>query len=206
MAWEGNAVMIHVSERRVAHLCLYRIASADMYYCEVNQRDVCVCDDPEKGFRIWGEIPGGRAVTAVDLCQIFLEYAMYCQQWRDLSQARCNMQEFGECLGVALAQYIQDSVPVERAVNLGAYALQCVLESMNARFTVKQVGPESCFIVAGCQLRETAEHTGLMEVELAHYGINALCQSLIHAIDPNLVVHVPLEARVDHIFSVMTPV
>ena len=77
---------------------------------------------------------------------------------------------------------------------------------MNAHFTVEQVGPELRFIVAGCQLQETAEHTGLMEVELAHYGINALCQSLIHAIDPDLVVHVPLEAHVDHIFSVMTPV
>lgn len=199
-------MMMHVSEQRITHLCRYCIASADMYYCEVNQRDVCVCDDPEKGLRIWGEIPGERAVTAVDLCQIFLEYAMYCQTWRDWSQAYCNMREFGEYLGVALARYIQDSVPAERAANPGAYALEGVLESMNAHFTIEQVGPELHFNVTGCQLQETAEHTGLMEVELAHYGINALCQSLIHTIDPDLVVHAPLEARADHIFSVMTPV
>jgi hypothetical protein len=43
-------------------------------------------------------------------------------------------------------------------------------------------------------------------VELAHHGINALCQSLIHAIDPDLVVRAPLKTRADHIFSVMTPV
>jgi len=199
-------MMMHVSERRVTRLCQYPIASADMYYCEVNQRDVCVCDDPEKGLRIWGEIPSGGTVTAVDLCQIFLEYAMYCQTWRDLSQAYCAMQEFGECLGVALARYIQDSVLIERAANPGAYALESVLKSMNAHFTVEQVGPELRFIVACCQLQETAEHTGLMEVELAHYGINALCQSLIHAIDPDQVVHAPLAARADHIFSVMAPV
>ena len=194
-----------MSEQRVAHLCQYPLASADMYYCEVNQREVCVCDDPEKGFRIWGEISGGGAVTAIDLCQVFLEYAMYCQTWRDLSQAYCNMQKFGEHLGVALARYIQDSVPVVRAANPGACALECVLESMNAHFTVEQVGPDLRFVVVGCPLDETAEHTGLREVELAHYGINVLCQSLIHAIDPDLVVHAPLEARADHIFSVMTP-
>ena len=199
-------MMTYVSERRVTRLCRYPIASAGMYYYEVNQRDVCVCDDPKEGFRIWGEIPGGGAVTAVDMCQVFLEYAMYCQTWRDLSQAYRHMQAFGERLGEALARYIQDSAPAERAAHPGACALECVLESMNAHFTVEQVGPELRFIVVGCPLRETAEHTGLTEVELAHYGIDALCQSLIHAIDPDLVVRAPLEARADHIFSVMTPV
>ena len=198
--------MINVPERGITRLRRYSIASADMYYCEVNQRDVCVCDDPEKGLRIWGEIPGGRAVTAVGLCQIFLEYAMYCQTWRDESQTCCNMRGFGECLGAALARYIQDNIPLERTTNPGAYALKCVLESMNAHFTVEQVGPELRFIVDGCQLRETADQTGLREVELAHQGINALCQSLIHTLDPELVVRAPLEAHADHIFSVTTTV
>jgi hypothetical protein len=94
---------------------------------------------------------------------------------------------------------------MEWTANPGARALECVLASMDAHYTIEQVGSELRFIVAGCRLRETAEHTGLMEVELAHYGINALCQRLMRAIDPDLVVHAPLEARVDHIFSVMTP-
>ena len=200
-------MVMPVSEQRITRLCRYCIASADMYYCEVNQREVCVCDDPAKGLRIWGEIAGEGAITAVDLCQIFLEYAMYCQTWRDLSQGYCAMQKFGECLGVALARYVQDNVPIGRAANPGAYALECVLKSMNTRFTIEQVGPELHFVVTGgCQVQETAERTRLMEVELAHYGINALCQSLIKAIDPNLVVHAPLDARADHIFSVTPPV
>jgi hypothetical protein len=177
-----------------------------MYYSEVEQRDVCVCDDPEEGLRIWGEIPDVGAVTAVNLCQVFLEYAMYCQTWRDPSQAYCNMQLFGERLGEALARYLKDNAPIEMVANPGACALECVLESMNAHFTVEQVSSELRFIVAGCPLDETAERTGLREVELAHYGINTLCQRLIYAIDPDLVVRAPLEARADHIFSVMTPV
>jgi hypothetical protein len=199
-------MMMHVSEQRITRLCRYCIASADMYYCEVDQREVCVCDDPAKGLRIWGEIPGEGAITAVDLCQIFLEYAMYCQTWRDSSQACCAMQKFGECLGAGLARYIQDNILLERTANPGVYALECVLKSMNAHFTIEQVGPELHFVVTGCQLQETAEHTRLMEVELAHYGINALCQSLIHTFNPELVVRAPLDAHADHIFSVTTPV
>ena len=195
-----------VSERNVTHLCRYPIASADMYYEEVNQRDVCVCDDPEKGFRIWGEIPGAGDVTAVGLCHVLLEYAMYCQTWRDSSQAYCHMQQFGEHLGIALAKYLRDSISMAGAANPGSCALECVLESMNAHFTVEQIGPELQFIVAGCPLHETAEQTGLREVELAHWGLNALCQSLVHAIEPDLNVQAPLEVGVDHIFAVMTPV
>jgi len=195
-----------VSERNVTHLYRYPIASADMYYEEVNQRDVCVCDDPEKGFRIWGEIPGAGDVTAVGLCHVFLEYAMYCQTWRDPSEACCHMQQFGEQLGIALAKYFRDNIALAGAVNPGSCALECVLESMNAHFTIEQIGPELQFIVAGCPLHETAEQTGLREVELAHCGLNALCQSLIHAIEPTLSVQVPLAVGVEHIFAVTTPI
>ena len=195
-----------ISERRATRLYRYPIASADMYYSEVEQRDVWVCDDPEKGLRIWGEIPDVGAVTAVDLCQVFLEYAMYCQTLRDLSEAYHSMQVFGEGLGEALARYMKDNAPTEMVANPGACALECVLESMNAHFTVGQVSSDLHFVVTGCPLQETAERIGLREVELAHYGINALCQHLIHAMDPDLVVHAPLETRADHIYSVMTPV
>jgi hypothetical protein len=68
------------------------------------------------------------------------------------------------------------------------------------------MGPDLQFMVAGCPLHETAEQTGLREVELAHYGLNTLCQSLIHAIEPDLNVQAPLEVGVDHIFAVTTPV
>ena len=155
-------MMMQVSEQRITRLCRYCIASADMYYCEVDQREVCVCNDPAKGLRIWGEIPGEGAITSVTLCQIFLEYAMYCQTWRDSSQAHCAMQKFGECLGAALARYVQDNISLEQTTNRGAYALECVLKSMNAHFTIEQVGPELHFVVTGCQLQETAEQTRLI--------------------------------------------
>ncbi len=199
-------MMTQASERHATRLYRYPIASADMYYSEVEQRDVCVCDDPVDGLRIWGEIPDVGAVTAVNLCQVFLEYAMTCQTWRDPAQAYHSMQLFGERLGEALAKYLKDNAPLEIVANLGACALECVLESMNAHFTVEQVSSELRFVVAGCPLDETAERTGLRELELAHYGINTLCQSLVYAIDPDLIVHAPLEVGAEHIFAVTTPV
>jgi hypothetical protein len=39
-------------------------------------------------------------------------------------------------------------------------------------------------------------------VELALYGVNSLCQAMVHAIDPHLQILTPLEARSNFIFSV----
>jgi hypothetical protein len=198
-------MITYISDPCATQLFRYPIASADMYYCEVNQRDVYVSDDPEDGFRIWGEIPGGGPVTAIDLCQVFLEYGMYCQTWRDQSQAYRQMTAFGESLGEALAKYLKASTLVDPVANPGACALECVLESMGANFTVEQVDSELYFTIAGCPLRETARRTGLMEVELAHCGINVLCQSLIRAIDPGLLVDTSFEEQADHTLLVMAP-
>lgn len=78
----------------VTQLLNYPIASRDMYYSVVNERTICVCDDPLQGFHIWGEIPGGGISTAVDLCQVFLEYAMTCAAGHDQIQAFRNMDSF----------------------------------------------------------------------------------------------------------------
>lgn len=195
-----------ISERNAVRLYRYPVASADIYHYEVNQREVFICDDPVRGFRIWGEIPDLDSVSAVNLCQIFLEYAMYCQTWRDAAKARQIMQSFAEDLGEALANYFKNHPTAALATHIGICALECVLESMDARFTIEQVGPELNFIVMGCPVLDTAKRTGLLEVELAHYGINVLCQSLTRAIDPNLVVYAPENTLAKHIYSISAPV
>lgn len=188
----------------ITQLLGYPIASGDIYYSVVNERIVCVCDDPLQGFHIWGEIPGGGINTAVDLCQVFLEYAMTYAAGYDQAQVLCNMDRFGRRLGDALAGHIKSSTPMETAKKLGVCALECILESMNAHFTVEQHGIGLRFILECCPLRLAAERTGLYDVELAHYGINALCQSLIHALEPKSKVFAPASERADHTFLVVT--
>jgi len=194
-----------VSRPQAASLCSYVIASADMYYGECNLRVVRVRDDPEKGFQIWGEIPDSGSVSAVNLCEVLLEYALTCQAVGDPSVARQNMDIFAKKLGQALADYIVARVPAETAKNVCACAMECVLESMNVHFYMEQTGGELRFVLERCPLHESTMRTGLTGEELAHYGIQVLCQTLVQAFDPNLSVRVPLEADAEHVFVVSMP-
>lgn len=187
---------------RVAKLYRYSIASSDMYYTELEQRDVLVRDDPVKGFKIWGEIVGGGPGTSVNLCQMFLEYAMYCRSWCNPSEANYNMQRFGEQLGMALAKFLQETPPAEMSQNPGACALTCLWEALDIQFTIEKVGPEMHFLFADCPLAEAAQRTGLREVDLALSGVNAMCQTLVHLIDPHMEILTPLEARPHLVFAV----
>jgi hypothetical protein len=178
-----------------------------MFYSEVSQRVVYVRDDPENGFYIWGECTEGGPVTAVDLCQVLLEYAMTCAALGDISQAYCNMEAFGRHLGEALAKHIKDSIAAGTVANLVAHTMQCILKAADAHFTVEQVGVELRYVLDHCPLCATAERTGLRgEVELGHHGLNALCQSLMGNIDPDLIVRAPAESHADQVFfSMVTP-
>jgi hypothetical protein len=187
---------------RVNRIYRYSIASSDMYYTELEQRDVFVSDDPVNGFQIWGQIASGGRATSVCLCQMLLEYAMYCHSWSSLSEAIFNMRLFGEQLGVGLARFIKETPPAEIGQNAGACSLMCLWEAMNIQFTVEQVGPEMRFFFANCPLEEIAQRNGLREVDLALYGVNALCQTLIHIIDPRMEIMTPVEARQPFVFTV----
>jgi hypothetical protein len=198
--------MLKNPERRATLLCRYPIASSDMYYSELGQRDVYVYDDPQHGFRMWGELTGGGEETAIPLCEVFLEYAMLCQPWADETTAYYQMESFGEGLGEAVAQYIHDNILSGTLANPGACALECVLESLDLNFTIHQIGPELRFIICECPFDEIARRTGMPQSELGHVGINAMCQSLLHAIQPELPVSSPIDERIDHIFAITSEI
>jgi heterodisulfide reductase subunit C len=184
----------------ITELFSYPVASGDMYYSVVNERAVCVSDDPAQGFQVWGEIPGGGIDTGVDLCQVFIEYAMTCATGYDQTQAFRHMESFGSRLGEALSSHIKNSTSLEMSKNLSASALEIVLKAMNAQFTIEQGGIDLRFVLERCPMCLVADHTGHYYGELAHYGINALCQSLIHALDPNSDVHVLNNEQSGHTF------
>ena len=119
-----------------------------------------------------------------------------------MSEAIFNMRSFGEQLGVGLAKFIQETPPADMSQNAGACTLMCLWEAMNIQFTLEQVGPEMHFFFANCPLEETALRNGLREVDLAIYGVNALCQTLIHIIDPHMEILTPMEAHRPFVFAV----
>ena len=179
----------------------YTIASGDMYYSEMEIRDLYAYQDPDKGFRVWGELHGAGIKTAVNLCQIMLEYGMYVRSWCNDTEANYHMSDFGSRLGVKLASVLKEAGPALKEQCPGACALMCVLESMDVQLSIEQVGPELHFISAMCPIEETALRTAMREVDLAYVGVNALCQSLIHAFDPKQILRLPLTTPADHHFS-----
>ncbi len=193
-----------VIKSQPTRICRYTIASSDMYYTELEQRDVYVQEDPQKGFQIWAEVVGGGPATGIPLCQVFLEYAMYSRTWCNPDEAIYNIQEFGKRLGLALAKFMEENPPAQTSNCKGACALMCLLESMKVQLSVEQVGPELRFVFAQCPLLETAELTGLRETDLALYGVNAMCQSLINAVDPGLTLHTPEKISKEFAFVVET--
>jgi hypothetical protein len=187
-------------------ICRYPIASSDMYYNEVGQREVYVCDDLLHGFQIWGELSGAGEVSGISLCEIFLEYAMFCQTGYDEVQAYALMESFGSGMGQAVAIYMLDNIFLNGFPNPGICALECVLETLKVNFTIHQIGPELRFIICDCPFEKTASQTGLPQSELAHVGLNAMCQGLLKVIQPELPVASPVDERYDHIFAIDTEV
>lgn len=185
-------------------ICRYPIASSDMYYNEVGQRDVYVRDDRLLGFQIWGELTGAGEETAISLTEIFLEYAMLCQMGYEDTQAYSLMESFGSGLGQAIAIYMLDYIFVDGFPNPGVCALECILETLKVNFTVHQIGPELRFVICDCPFERIASRTGLPQSELAHAGLNAMCQGLLNVIQPELPVASPSDERYDHIFAIDT--
>jgi hypothetical protein len=187
-------------------ICRYPVATSDMYYNEVGQRDVYVRDDLIHGFQIWGELNGAGEETAISLCEIFLEYAMFCQTGFDEPQAYAHMESFGCGMGQAVAVYMLDNIFLNGFPNPGVCALECVLETLKVNFTIHQIGPELRFIICDCPFEKTARQTGLPQSELAHVGLNAMCQALLNVIQPELPVTSPVDERYDHIFAIDTEI
>jgi hypothetical protein len=189
----------------VRRLGEYVIASADMFYSEVGQREICVYDDPKRGVCIWGEITNGGANTSIDLCQVFLEYGLFCQTLQNADQSYEEMRSFGESLGSKLADYIKDTPLFMGTFDPGACALEIILEAVHAHLTIEHIGPEIRFIVAGCPLLDASERTGLTEIELAQFGFNVMCQRLIQIMDPQELLYIPPATRSGQIFTLIQP-
>ena len=194
--------MKHQPDQATSPALLYSftVASADMFYSEVCQRDIYVRDDPETGFHIWGEVAGAGVGTAADLGQILLEYAMSVTA-KDLPCAYRQIDDFGKGLGEKLAVRIMQCMPADNSVSRAACALECLFEALEVQFVTEQNGEELCYTLDHCPLCEKARRIGLSQVEVAHHGLNALCHSLVHALDPGLKVRLPRTPRADRVFT-----
>jgi hypothetical protein len=186
-------------------LVTYPIASGEMCYAVQNERAVYLQGDPETGFSLYGQIPGGGEASSVNLAEVLLEFAMTWNAPGDPSEARRQMQIFGGHIGEALATQGVGTKPVNSGLGLAAGALEDVFRSLDASFAYHQTKSEVRYHLDQSPLRVAAEVTGLeQEADLAHYAFNAICQSLVSALDPELRIQLPGGPNAEHTISVMS--
>jgi hypothetical protein len=192
-------------EPYVTCLLSYVIASADMYYAEMEKRGVFLSCDEHGNFHIVGRSVDGDPSTTIDLFEIFLEYALSCCSWADKEETLFNMQDFGERLSRSLVKQLENNAMLSKSRSSVSYILKYIFETVDAHPVVENIDSGLRFIISDYPLEKAAERSGLRDVELAHHGINCMCQSLVRCINPRLTLSASSDVRSEFIFTILTP-
>ncbi len=164
-------------------LISYVIASAEMRYAEVSERDVYLRDEPRLGLVIRGEVSGCGRDCHANLAQVFLEYGMTCEGCQEPGVIEESVDRFGGRLGSLLIDALKpESSEVPIADQL-IDALGIILNSMDAAFEIERTPEHLRFTMADCPIHNTAHKTGLNhEIAMAHRGFVALCESILQSL------------------------
>lgn len=183
------------------HIYSYQVSSAEMYYAELEQRDIFVWDDPVIGYRIWAQVHGQGEESRIDLCQIMLEYSAYLRSWCDKDESTWNMENFGMHLGHLMAEQFRENPPGVQPVNPGACALSCLLESMHFQIGMEKAGNALCFNLATAPMDEAIAEVGEKGVELARQGIQAICRGLVQEVEPQVELKITRREEGDILYA-----
>jgi len=167
-------------------LLAYVIASADMRYIEINEREIYLRQDPVAGSIVRGEISGCGAGCYADLSQIFLEYAMSCEGCRDQNDEEKSVSRFGARFGTILAARLSDQYIGLPTIDQLSRVYGFILNSMAVPFTVERTDRILHYTLANCPLCDSGKRTGLnREMALARLGFTVFCESLLQSITPD---------------------
>lgn len=176
----------------------YPIASGDMRYIEIGERDIYLRNDPESGLIFQGQIAGCGPKCHFELNEILLEYALSCEGCRDQGLATKEVIQFGKYLGEVLGETIahqhKDSPDSQKISN----AFKCVLNSMSANYIEHIKSDRIEYRLDCCPLSECARNIGLnRSITMAYISFVALCRSLIKNIAPGWELKKPNEEGSD---------
>jgi len=172
----------------------YPLASGDMRYIEIGERDIFLRKDPTSGMVFRGEISGCGSDCFVELNEILLEFAMSCEGCREKSLAAGEVADFGEHLGKILLETTHDDISELTETEKLANSFRCLLNSMSSKYTEQINSSYLEYSLECCPLRECAKDTGLnRSVALAQISFVALCKHIIKSLAPNLILVEPTE-------------
>jgi hypothetical protein len=170
----------------------YKIASKDMRYIEINQRDIFLCQDPKLGLVLRGELPGCREDCYADLSEMLLEYAMTCEGCKSPQEAEEYVAGFCTRLGKIMVQRLTPNLKDQEVVEQLSTTFELILKSMTVPFNIERSKYQLHFILEYCPLCDSGNRLGLnRNLELARHGFIALCQSVLHALAPHWSLRTP---------------
>ncbi len=175
------------------------------HYSMLQHRDIFIGKDEDGRMRIWGQTANGGPSTRIELCQVFLEYALYCASSFGAEEAKYQMQFFGEAIGRRLSDFLKQNPILLPSKNAALGALECLFGTIQAEFFEDYAESGARFVVTDCPLEDAAERTGLPNSELARQGVNAMCRSLCTGVNPKVIVNTLPSTRSEMIFTVSTP-
>jgi hypothetical protein len=172
----------------------YPLASGDMRYIEIGERDIYLRIDPVSGIVFRGEISGCGSECFVELNEILLEYAMSCEGCREKGVAAEEVTHFGENLGKILLENTHYDIAELTKIEKLANVFRCILNSMSSKYSEKINSSSLEYALECCPLRECAKDTGLnRSVEMAQISFVALCKHVVDSLAPTSELLEPTE-------------
>ena len=181
-----------------ARLLSYPISGAGMRYIEVNEREISLRNDPDRGPILRGEVAGCGTDCHADLSQIFLEYAMSCEGCRDGLVAEEMADHFGQHLGQVLMAKLWPYLPEASEIDRAAGIFDMVVASLNTDFEATRSAYSLRYDLVQCPLHKAAEGSSFnMGIARAHRVLVAFCESLLQSLSESWVLEQPSERETE---------
>jgi hypothetical protein len=175
-------MIIPIPQTQEPVLYVYRVASSDMKYIEINIREIYLRQDPSKGSILRGELPECGQSCHADLSEIFLEYAMSCRCYENALAMPDSVMQFGERLSEKVAAVFLSQYADSPAQDIVPIIFDCVLESMGVHYQKLATADEYHVAFKDPPIGATAEKSGLqLYVSPACQGFIAFCESILEA-------------------------
>ncbi len=173
-------------------LLQYIVASADMKYIEVGEREVYLKQNVETGFLVQATLVGSDRTCCIDLAQILLEYSMTCEGHRDLQARNNQADQFGDHLGHLIAMKLLEKTSLRSASGQVFLVFETILNSMNVSYSRFETPSRILYSLDTCPLHKAAQ--GLVigrDMPLAYQAFVALCAGALRTVAPGWAIVKP---------------
>ena len=181
----------------------YPLASRNKRHPVERERTIYLQGNPDTGYSFYGAFygPAGQLErqAAVNLAGILLEIAMSQTAPGLFDQGAIRVRYLGRLLGHTLARRLIQDLPGTKSIDRVVIGLESILRSLDASWSKHFNNLDICYQITRCPLVSALEHEFFgSDVNLAHFGLTSMCDSLAHTIDPTFSVHFPDGPEANH--------